>query len=518
MAPPTEENSEQDETDDLTEEQHSKLVQFQEVTGTDCLEESKQKLIQYNWNLELAVHASFNESEGIPPPPQYDEIENEEDTVNVIPSFNEPLDGPVVRTGISSLANNRRMSWTEWLVGLVLVPYRFTYNTIRDFITYIIRIVWPSFGRGSGDPIEDVLQFKRQFEDNYGLEHPTLYQGTYSQALSDAKKELRFLLVYLHSGSHQDTPTFCKDVLCNPGFKEYINGNMLFWGCDVNTCEGHRVSKAVRETTYPFLAVICLRDNRMTIVWRIEGFMPVDQLIALLSRIIAENEPSLIAARAEREERSLSQTIREEQDRAYKVALEQDREKARKKKALEDAKRQEENERRDKEMEKQRQVEFMINYAFSLADLPRPSGSPIPDKVAVFSQDDSQSYEAGGPLIWPYCADGWVTVKRKADCRQRLEEIPEPDNTVSDAIQIRIKLPNGVVLCRRFLTSDQFELLVDFVFGHEDTPKEFALNSNFPRKTFQTDSNTNQTLAEVGLSSSAVLFVQNLTEDSSDED
>ncbi|XP_065072138.1 FAS-associated factor 2-like [Rhopilema esculentum] len=468
MAPPTEENSEQDETDDLTEEQHSKLVQFQEVTGTDCLEESKQKLIQYNWNLELAVHASFNESEGIPPPPQYDEIENEEDTVNVIPSFNEPLDGPVVRTGISSLANNRRMSWTEWLVGLVLVPYRFTYNTIRDFITYIIRIVWPSFGRGSGDPIEDVLQFKRQFEDNYGLEHPTLYQGTYSQALSDAKKELRFLLVYLHSGSHQDTPTFCKDVLCNPGFKEYINGNMLFWGCDVNTCEGHRVSKAVRETTYPFLAVICLRDNRMTIVWRIEGFMPVDQLIALLSRIIAENEPSLIAARAEREERSLSQTIREEQDRAYKVALEQDREKARKKKALEDAKRQEENERRDKEMEKQRQVE--------------------------------------------------VTVKRKADCRQRLEEIPEPDNTVSDAIQIRIKLPNGVVLCRRFLTSDQFELLVDFVFGHEDTPKEFALNSNFPRKTFQTDSNTNQTLAEVGLSSSAVLFVQNLTEDSSDED
>ena len=31
------------------------------------------------------------------------------------------------------------------------------------------------------------------------------------------------------------------------------------------------VSRAVRESTYPFLAVISLRDNRMTIVWRIEG-------------------------------------------------------------------------------------------------------------------------------------------------------------------------------------------------------------------------------------------------------
>ena len=29
-------------------------------------------------------------------------------------------------------------------------------------------------------------------------------------------------------------------MLCNPGFKEYVNGNMLFWACDVNTYEGYR--------------------------------------------------------------------------------------------------------------------------------------------------------------------------------------------------------------------------------------------------------------------------------------
>ena len=31
------------------------------------------------------------------------------------------------------------------------------------------------------------------------------------------------------------------------------------------------VSRALRETTYPFLALICLRDNRMNVVGRMEG-------------------------------------------------------------------------------------------------------------------------------------------------------------------------------------------------------------------------------------------------------
>ena len=33
------------------------------------------------------------------------------------------------------------------------------------------------------------------------------------------------------------------------------------------------VSQALRENTYPFLAVIVLKDNKMTVVARIEGLM-----------------------------------------------------------------------------------------------------------------------------------------------------------------------------------------------------------------------------------------------------
>jgi len=35
--------------------------------------------------------------------------------------------------------------------------------------------------------------------------------------------------------------------MCNNGFKEYVNGNMLFWACDVNSAEGYRgINKAMQ--------------------------------------------------------------------------------------------------------------------------------------------------------------------------------------------------------------------------------------------------------------------------------
>ena len=41
------------------------------------------------------------------------------------------------------------------------------------------------------------------------------------------------------------------------------------------------VSQALRENTYPFLAVVVLRENRMTVVARIEG--PIGRNAILLT-------------------------------------------------------------------------------------------------------------------------------------------------------------------------------------------------------------------------------------------
>lgn len=39
---------------------------------------------------------------------------------------------------------------------------------------------------------------------------PPFFNGTYADALKEAKRSLRFLIVYLHGDSHENTDVFCR--------------------------------------------------------------------------------------------------------------------------------------------------------------------------------------------------------------------------------------------------------------------------------------------------------------------
>ena len=56
-------------------------------------------------------------------------------------------------------------------------------------------------------------------------------------------------------------------------------------------------------------------------------FVDAANLLRRMSRLLEDNEGSLVAARADREERSFNQTLREEQDQAYLESLQADQEK-----------------------------------------------------------------------------------------------------------------------------------------------------------------------------------------------
>lgn len=122
---------------------------------------------------------------------------------------------------------------------------------------------------------------------------------------------------------------FSREVLTNPEVLTFINQNLLFWACSVNTGEGYRVSQALRDNAHPFLAMIVLREGRMTVVARylfqivlaescccslycyyknkilfvfkrMEGAVDGSELLRRLRTVIKENEICLTAARAER--------------------------------------------------------------------------------------------------------------------------------------------------------------------------------------------------------------------------
>lgn len=60
------------------------------------------------------------------------------------------------------------------------------------------------------------------------------------------------------------------------------------------------VSQALRENTYPFLAVIMLKDRRMTVVGRLEGLIQPDDFINQLTFIMDSNQTYLVSERLER--------------------------------------------------------------------------------------------------------------------------------------------------------------------------------------------------------------------------
>ncbi|KAF6019851.1 Faf [Bugula neritina] len=309
-------------------EEVAKINQFQELTGIEDLEECRQKLENHFWDLERAVQDTFNEREGVSgvydeqplPPPDQPEVRRR------IPAPTPTVDNRSQQRVFRRVAHaDERWSWTTWGIQLLYLPFRFVYSSIYDVFRFLVGLFRPDPRRRLTDPTADVEKFIREYDERYGTEHPTFCQGTYSQALNKAKEELKFLLVYLHGDDHQDTDQFCRDTLSSPNVIQYINEHTIFWSCNINSGEGYRVSQALREHSYPFLAVIVLKENRMTVVARIEGSLSAGELLGALQGIKEDNEMYLIAERAERNERLLNRTIRELQDNEYEKSVEQDR-------------------------------------------------------------------------------------------------------------------------------------------------------------------------------------------------
>lgn len=316
-----------------------------------------------------------------------------------------------------------------WGYYLITLPLRFTLASISSLLLLIYRIVYPG-PRRLTDPLEDVLQFIREYEAEYGTQHPSFFQGSYSQALSHAKTELKFLLVYLHCADHQDTPFFCRSILSDPSLLDYINTSMVFWGCSVTSPEGYRVSQAMRENSYPFLALVVLRDGRMTVVGRLEELIPAPDLTARLQGLVRENEAHLVVARAERQERELTAALRLQQDEDYQMSLRADQEKERRKQAERAEAQRKEQEEREKQEDQQRERDNIRR----------------------------QKVE-------------WV------------DRVPkEPEEGTEGVVHIVVKLPQGTRLERRFLKTDSLSSLYYYIFCHPDSPDRFQVTTNFPRQ------------------------------------
>uniref|UniRef100_A0A8C6PE93 Fas associated factor family member 2 n=1 Tax=Nothobranchius furzeri TaxID=105023 RepID=A0A8C6PE93_NOTFU len=417
-----------------------------DLTGLDSMDQCRRTLEQHNWNIEAAVQDRLNEQEGVPS------------------VFNPPPSRPLQVNTADHRVYSYIVSRPQPRVGLFYF-FIFTYYTLLDIFRFALRFIRSDPRGRVTDPVGDVVSFIQSFEEKYGQAHPVFYQGTYSQALNDAKRELRYLLVYLHGDDHQDTDEFCRSTLCTEEVITFLNTRMLFWACSTSKPEGYRVSQALRENTYPFLAMIMLKDRKMTVVGRLEGLIQPEELINQVTFIMDANQTYLMSERLEREERNQTQVLRQQQDEAYLASLRADQEKERKKR--------EELEQKKQEEEKVRQ-------------------SALAEERRRRTLEEEK--------------------ERKSECLP-----PEPSADDPESVKIVFKLPNDTRVERRFLFAQSLTVIYDFLFSLKETPEKFQIVTNFPRRVLPCLPTAEQpnppTLKEAGLSRSEVVFVQDLTDD-----
>jgi len=430
--------------------EQEKLLQFQDLTGIEDIARCRDILTRNGWDMEVAFQEEMNLREGRP---SMYATETRPPAV-----INDRFLQQIFTTSVPTPPPQGFGGLIGYVVNLV---FNFCYNTFSSILTTILDI-FRGPERIVTDPLGDVMKFIQNFNERITEEHPVFYQGTYSQALNDAKRELKFLLVFLHADNQPESMAFCRDTLSNPEVIEYINRNMILWGCDISTPEGFRVSHSIGSRNLPNLVVICLRNNKMVVVGRSEGNCNAAELLRRLRSVVQENEIYLIQTRADRLERSMNQSIRQQQDAAYEQSLRADQEKERRKQEeREAARRAEEEIERQRLAEQQRKVD-LENMKLELA-------------MSVPS---------------------------------------EPAADATNVVNLVFKLPTGKRLERRFLSSHSLGDIFNYIFCHPDAPDSFEITANFPKRVLISDSTKDDvgtnSIDAAGLKNREVLFINDL--------
>eukprot|EP00192_Tetraselmis_astigmatica_P005709 CAMPEP_0117665772 /NCGR_PEP_ID=MMETSP0804-20121206/9999_1 /TAXON_ID=1074897 /ORGANISM="Tetraselmis astigmatica, Strain CCMP880" /LENGTH=459 /DNA_ID=CAMNT_0005473229 /DNA_START=125 /DNA_END=1504 /DNA_ORIENTATION=+ len=319
------------------------------------------------------------------------------------------------------------------------------------------------------DPQSAATRFIEAFHDAYGESCPAWQASSWQEAAGRAHREFKFLMVYLHSSEHQDTPSFCQNILCNTAFVEYVNENFVVWGGDVCYSDAFGLAQSIKATTFPSVALLLGSSSRLRLVCLLEGrSYNAETLMARLLSAVDDHGAQLVVDRTEAQEREMNRMLREQQDREYQESLEQDR-------------------LREEAVEAERRAAEEAVRAAEEEEARIRAG----EEAEARRQRDFQA----------------AIAKRRAKAYAAVTE--EPPAGTPGSCPVRVRMPDGSNLQRRFLTTDKVQALYDYVDIQEGFEiLKYNLVSNFPHCVYEGEKR-GLTLAEAGLAG-AMLLIQSL--------
>ncbi|VVB08742.1 unnamed protein product [Arabis nemorensis] len=365
-------------------------------------------------------------------------------------------------------------------LGLVSGAIGFGFWAAGGVLSYSLGMLGFGSGRGGSESSArlvsvssaagEAMEFVALFDRDYGSSNafkPDFVSEGFMDALQRSRSSFKLLFVYLHSPDHPDTPVFCERTLCNEAFAAFVNENFVCWGGSIRASEGFKMSNSLKASRFPFCAVVMPAANqRIALLQQVEGPKTPEEMIAILQRVVEDSSPVLVTARVEAEERRNNLRLREEQDAAYRAALEADQ-------ARERQRREEEErlEREAAEAERNRKEE---------------------EEARERAEREAAEREA-------------ARVRMRQEKALALGDEPEKG---PDITQVLVRFPNGERKGRRFESKTTIQTLYDYVdsLGVLET-EEYSLITNFPRTVYGRDK-ASMSLKDAGLHPQASLFIE----------
>ena len=309
----------------------------------------------------------------------------------------------------------------------------------------------------------DARKFANSFRTQYGHDHPVFFDGSYSRAVTAAFRHSKFLLVFLHSPLHDDADRFVDRVLKDDDLRTYMNENTIMWAGQVCDAEAYELSTDLGISSYPCMAfVVCQSERAVIRADCIEGVLDPAEVLQRLRTCAAAFQGELNRMQQETARREQDALLREQQNQDYLRSEQEERE------------RREEQRRRNAEQKVRADEERLKQEREAAAEA---------DKVRLHAQKIEDLRHSIGP-----------------------EPAAGPDVT-----QVRLQLPDGRKVNRRFQNSDKVQAVVDFLaiyFADNGISiSNFAISTSYPKKTLE---NFGETMDSAGLSPRAMLMVQDL--------
>ncbi|CAJ2628326.1 unnamed protein product [Trifolium pratense] len=430
-----------------------KLAYFQAITGLEDPDLCTEILAAHGWDLELAI-SSFTTTTAATTTTDTNN-NNHDDDVNLqsISESEPPLPPPP--PGLAWKLIKLPISVISGSLGLVSGAIGLGLWAAGGVLSYSLGFVGLGSGSSSSSPsasssplvsvsaaTTEAMQFVAAFERDYGT---TTKPNFVSEGFMDALQR-----------------TLCSDV-----FVEFVNQNFVCWGGSIRASEGFKMSNSLKASRFPFCALVMAATNqRIALLQQVEGPKSPEEMLVVLQRVLEESSPVLVAARLDAEERRNNARLREEQDAAYRAALEADQARERQ--------RREEEER----------------FAREAAEAERK----LKEEEEARERAAQEAAEKQAALA-----------KLREEKAQSLGEEPEKGPNVT---QVLVRFPNGVRKDRRFNSTVTIQSLYDYVDSLGLLEAEnYSLVSNFPRVVYGQEKLT-QSLKEAGLHPQASLFVE----------